>query len=68
MRRKGVAEYLIQWTRSFLYDRRSLLEVGEASLEVRPRYGVPQGSPRSQPLFLVFIDDLLWALSRAWVA
>ena len=48
-------------------DRLSQVAVGEATLEIRPGCGVPQGSPLSCPLFLVFVDDLLWALlSASW--
>ena len=37
--------------------------VGEASEHRRLMMGVPQGSPLSPILFLVFIDDLLTLLS-----
>ena len=64
MARMGIDRYLIEWTRVFLFDRVSVLEVRGASLEVRPSCGVPQGSPASPILFLIYLDDLLHALQR----
>ena len=67
LRRQGVHEQLVWWIRGFLSDRLSQVVVGEATLEIRPGCGVPQGSPLSCTLFLVFVDDLLWALiSASW--
>ena len=69
LRRKGVPEQLLWWIRGFLSDRLSQIVVGEATLEVHPGCGVPQGSPLSCPLLIVFIDDLLWALlSAVWTS
>ena len=62
--RMGIDRYLIEWTRGFLFDWVSVLEVGGASLEVRPSCGVPQGSPASPILFLIYLNDLLHHLQR----
>ena len=64
MANMGIDRYLIEWTRGFLFDRVSVLEVGGASLEVRPSCGVPQGSPASPILFLIYLNDLLHHLQR----
>ena len=62
MARLGIDRHLIEWTRGFLCDRVSVLVVGSAHLEVRPSCGVPQGSPASPILFLIYINDLLQKL------
>lgn len=50
---------LIGWIRSFLSGRVAHLRVGTATSTRSLPMGVPQGSPLSPILFLVYIDDLL---------
>ena len=56
--------YIIAWLYSFLSNMRCSLEVGDSTLEVAPECGLPQVSPLSPPLFLVYVNDLLHALQR----
>ena len=60
----GMDPYIIAWIYSFLSGRCCSLEVGGSTSEVAPECGLPQGSPLSPTLFLVYIDDLLHALQR----
>ena len=64
LREKGVPRYLVAWIRAFLAPRPAQLVVNESDYPSDISVGVPQGSPLSPTLFLVFVDDLLQDLER----
>ena len=64
LRQKSLPRYMVAWTRAFLQHRSVILRVNESEFSYPIHAGVPQGSPLSPTLFLVYVDDLLQQLSR----
>ena len=62
----GYPDWVIEWVRSFLADRSTtLLFNGVETEEFKVEAGVPQGSPLSPILFLLYNADLVRICSRA---
>ena len=60
LRHMGIPEYLIGWTASFLHGRAARISVeGHLSAIFYMDIGLPQGSPMSSILFIVFNSSLL---------
>ena len=64
LRQKALPRYMVSWTRAFLEHRTVVLRVNDSEFPFPIRAGVPQVSPLSPTLFLVYVDDLLQQLSR----
>ena len=64
LKAKDVPRYMVAWIKAFLTNRKANLVVNESYFPFDVLTGVPQGSPLSPTLFLIFVDDLLHRLQR----
>jgi len=68
LRRNGVSPYLVQWVGSFLRDRSCYLTFqGSPCLFAPISVGVPQGSPISPLLFLIYVSSLHLEVPRSLI-
>ena len=62
----GIEGDLIRWTRSFLTNRKVQLVIdGHKNREREIKTGIPQGSPVSPILFLIYISQVFGAVTEA---
>ena len=55
----GLNRKLIRWIRNFLYQRKLIISINdELSDQITPINGVPQSSPLSPILFILYVSDI----------
>jgi hypothetical protein len=61
----GVDGDLVRWTQSFLADRKVQLVIDSFQCPVQPVTGIPQGSPVSPILFVIYLSGVFQAIEEA---
>ena len=55
----GLNKKLIRWTSNFLYQRKLIISINDLlSDPIAPIHGVPQSSPLSPILFILYVSDI----------
>ena len=59
MKKFGIYHNLLRWINSFLNERSISIKIKNIKSNIfTPKYGVPQGSPLSPIVFIIYVNDI----------